>query len=80
MKLLLLGRSPERDQTERDRILSALVRAGGIASDAAELLSISERTLWYRVRRLGLSDDARRIRREHGHKPTGRRCTNGGGG
>jgi transcriptional regulator with PAS, ATPase and Fis domain len=37
---------------ERRMILDALAKAGGIQARAAKLLGISERSLWYRVKKL----------------------------
>lgn len=43
------------DELERHLIDEALKRAGGNKAAAARLLQISERALWYKIKRLGLS-------------------------
>ncbi|NII54059.1 sigma-54 dependent transcriptional regulator [Luteibacter sp. SG786] len=43
------------DELERHLIDEALKRAGGSKAAAARLLQISERALWYKIKRLGLS-------------------------
>ena len=45
------GRSREDERTE---LVSALVRAGGVRSDAADLLGISRVALWKKMKRLGV--------------------------
>jgi len=42
-------------EREREMIEAALRRAGGVQKRAAEILGISERAMWYRVRKLGIS-------------------------
>ena len=37
---------------EREAIVAALYQAGGIQAKAAKLLGISERSLWYRIKKL----------------------------
>ena len=39
---------------ERRMILDALRQAGGVQARAAKILGISERSLWYRVKKLGI--------------------------
>jgi transcriptional regulator with GAF, ATPase, and Fis domain len=39
---------------ERQMILDALRQGGGIQARAAKILGISERSLWYRVKKLGI--------------------------
>jgi two-component system NtrC family response regulator len=39
---------------ERRMILDALRQAGGVQARAAKLLGVSERSLWYRVKKLGI--------------------------
>jgi transcriptional regulator with PAS, ATPase and Fis domain len=39
---------------ERRAILDALQKAGGVQARAAKILGISERSLWYRVKKLGI--------------------------
>ncbi len=41
-------------QVERRAVLEALDRSGGVQARAARLLGISERSMWYRVKKLGL--------------------------
>jgi len=43
------------DELERHLIDEALKRAGGSKAAAARLLQISERALWYKIKRYGLS-------------------------
>jgi DNA-binding NtrC family response regulator len=45
----------ELERLERDFVLEALRRTGGVQVQAAELLGISERSLWHRVKKLGIS-------------------------
>ncbi|HPC83554.1 MAG TPA: sigma-54 dependent transcriptional regulator [Thermoanaerobaculaceae bacterium] len=45
----------DRDEREREALLEALRRAGGNREQAARLLDISVRTLYYRLRRFGIS-------------------------
>ena len=45
-------------QVERRAVLDALERAGGVQARAARLLGISERSMWYRVKKLGLQSQA----------------------
>ncbi|MBZ0252455.1 MAG: sigma 54-interacting transcriptional regulator, partial [Candidatus Methylomirabilis sp.] len=40
------------ERIERDLIVDALVRAGGVQAKAAELLGINQRSLWHRVKKL----------------------------
>jgi two-component system response regulator AtoC len=42
------------EDSERRMILEALRQTGGIQARAAKLLGISERSLWYRVKKLGI--------------------------
>jgi two-component system response regulator AtoC len=49
---LVLG--PARDQLDKQYIRQALHLAGDNKAKAARLLDISERTLWYKIKRLGL--------------------------
>jgi DNA-binding NtrC family response regulator len=46
-------------QAERTAIEQALAACGGNKTRAADRLGISVRTLWYKLRRLGLSTDDR---------------------
>lgn len=41
-------------ETEREMILEALRKSEGVQAKAAKLLGISERSLWYRVKKLGI--------------------------
>jgi DNA-binding NtrC family response regulator len=43
-------------QVERRAVLEALERSGGVQARAARLLGISERSMWYRVKKLGLQN------------------------
>jgi DNA-binding NtrC family response regulator len=45
----------ELERLEREFILEALRRTAGIQVKAAELLGVSERSLWHRVKKLGIS-------------------------
>ena len=42
---------------ERDMIMKALARSGGVRKDAAKLLGITFRSLRYRLAKLGVADD-----------------------
>ena len=42
------------EECERRMILDALSKAGGVQSRAAKVLGISERSLWYRVKKLNI--------------------------
>jgi DNA-binding NtrC family response regulator len=42
---------PKMDQAERESILKALKASGGVKSKAAKLLKVSERTLWYKIKK-----------------------------
>jgi len=42
------------EEGERDLILRALERAGGIRKDAAKLLGISRRSLYYKIKKFGI--------------------------
>ncbi|MCA9772980.1 MAG: sigma-54-dependent Fis family transcriptional regulator [Myxococcales bacterium] len=46
---------------ERDLIVDALVRAGGVQARAAEFLGINQRSLWHRVKKLRI--DVRKLKR-----------------
>lgn len=43
------------EDVERGLILQALEQAGGVQVKAAELLNISERSIWHRIKKLGIS-------------------------
>src|SRR5206468_3249873 len=43
---------------ERDCIVAALHKAGGVQARAAKLLGISERSLWYRLKKLDIDPTA----------------------
>ena len=43
------------DDLERDLIVQALEEAGGVQVKAAELLNISERSIWHRIKKLGIA-------------------------
>ncbi len=45
----------DREVREREAVLEALRRAGGNRDEAAALLGVSVRTLYYRLRRFGIS-------------------------
>ena len=45
----------DREVREREALLEALRRAGGNRQEAARLLDVSVRTLYYRLRRFGIS-------------------------
>ena len=42
-------------ETERDLILRVLEETGGVQVKAAELLNISERSMWHRIKKLGIN-------------------------
>src|SRR6185295_1095006 len=42
------------EESERRMILDALGKAGGVQARAAKALGISERSLWYRVKKLNI--------------------------
>ena len=44
---------------ERRAVVDALERSGWVQARAAKLLGISERSMWYRVKKLGLTPPAR---------------------
>ncbi|MDE2028224.1 MAG: response regulator [Candidatus Omnitrophica bacterium] len=44
----------KKDQAERESILKALKAAGNVKSEAAKLLKVSERTLWYKLKKYGI--------------------------
>src|SRR5262245_17713704 len=48
-------------EDERRMIVAALQSAGGIQARAAKRLGISERSLWYRVKKLGISTRPERV-------------------
>ena len=43
------------EETERTLILAALEKTGGVQARAAELLHISERSMWHRIKKLGIA-------------------------
>lgn len=43
------------EDMERDLVLQALEQAGGVQVKAAELLGISERSIWHRIKKLGIT-------------------------
>ena len=43
------------DRIEREMILEALDEAKNVKARAARLLGVSERSLWYKIRKHGLS-------------------------
>ena len=45
---------PSLDESEKAAILKALKAAGNVKAEAARLLKISERTLWYKIKKHGL--------------------------
>ncbi|GAB7081745.1 sigma-54 interaction domain-containing protein [Megalodesulfovibrio paquesii] len=46
------------EQVERKLIVSALAKTGGVQTKAAELLGIKDRSLWHRIRKLGVDVNA----------------------
>ena len=44
-----------KDRLEREFVLEALRRTSGVQVKAAELLGVSERSLWHRIKKLGIS-------------------------
>jgi DNA-binding NtrC family response regulator len=42
------------EQVERGAILEALAQTGGVQAHAAKMLGISERSLWHRIKKLGI--------------------------
>jgi len=53
------GLSKIMKEVERRTVLEALERSGWVQARAAKLLGISERSMWYRVKKLGLRPPAR---------------------
>jgi DNA-binding NtrC family response regulator len=47
--------APAVDRVERETIVQALDASGGVKAQAARRLGVSERTLWYKLRKHGLS-------------------------
>jgi transcriptional regulator with GAF, ATPase, and Fis domain len=43
------------EEAERRMILDALGKAGGVQARAAKILGVSERSLWYRVKKLRIT-------------------------
>jgi DNA-binding NtrC family response regulator len=43
------------EEAERRMILDALQKAGGVQARAAKILGVSERSLWYRVKKLRIT-------------------------
>ena len=50
-----LDLSRQLENMERELIMAALEEAGGIQVKAAELLHISERSIWHRIKKLGIA-------------------------
>jgi DNA-binding NtrC family response regulator len=44
-------------QVERNYILAALEQSNGVQAAAAQLIGISERSFWYRLKKLGIHVD-----------------------
>jgi DNA-binding NtrC family response regulator len=44
-------------QMEKQFMLAALQQSGGVQAAAAQLLGISERSFWYRLKKLGIQVD-----------------------
>jgi len=42
------------DEVEKGLIIEALSRMGGVQVKAAELLGINQRSLWHRIKKLGI--------------------------
>jgi len=42
------------DEVERGLIIEALSRSGGVQVKAAEILGINQRSLWHRIKKLGI--------------------------
>ena len=49
-----LALQPRVEELERQLLASALASSGGAKAGAARLLEISERTLWYKIKKYGL--------------------------
>ena len=49
-----LARQPAVERVERSMVLRALAKTGDNKAQAAKLLGVSERTLWYKLKRFGL--------------------------
>jgi transcriptional regulator with GAF, ATPase, and Fis domain len=46
------------DEVERGLIIEALSRSGGVQVKAAEILGINQRSLWHRIKKLGIDVDS----------------------
>ncbi|OQW98610.1 MAG: hypothetical protein BWK74_04185, partial [Desulfobacteraceae bacterium A6] len=46
------------NEAEKGLIIEALSRSGGIQVKAAELLGINQRSLWHRIKKLGIDVDS----------------------
>jgi len=42
------------NEIERSMIIEALTKTGGVQSRATELLGINQRSLWHRIKKLGI--------------------------
>ena len=49
------GLDQRLEELERELIMQALAEAGGVQVKAAELLQISERSIWHRIKKLGIT-------------------------
>lgn len=47
------------EEYERDLVLKALEKSGGVQIEAARLLEISERSMWHRIKKLGIQINKR---------------------
>jgi DNA-binding NtrC family response regulator len=46
------------DEVEKGLIIEALSRSGGVQVKAAEFLGINQRSLWHRIKKLGIDVDS----------------------
>jgi transcriptional regulator with GAF, ATPase, and Fis domain len=46
------------DEVEKGLIIEALSRSGGVQVKAAEILGINQRSLWHRIKKLGIDVDS----------------------
>jgi DNA-binding NtrC family response regulator len=59
----------ELERIERDYILAALTQSGGVQVSAASLLGVNERSLWHRIKKLGIQITKRVVGERAGIDP-----------